>query len=142
MIRKLEEKDIETVTKIWLDTNIITHSFISQKYWLDNLESVKLILPKSEVYIYEDEYHNKIQGFMGINDTYIEGIFVWAEEQSKGIGRELLNIIKEKRNRLTLNVYKKNKRAIEFYKRESFKIQYEETDSNTGEKEYFMVWKN
>lgn len=32
-------------------------------------------------------------------------------------------------------------RAIKFYLRENFKIQCENTDKDTGEKEYFMIWK-
>lgn len=33
MIRRLEEKDLEEVARIWLDSNIEAHSFISETYW-------------------------------------------------------------------------------------------------------------
>lgn len=36
MIRKLEEKDLEEVACIWLDSNIETHNFISESYWRRN----------------------------------------------------------------------------------------------------------
>ena len=35
--------------------------------------------------MYEDD--KMIQGFIGINDEYIEGIFVSDEMQSRGIGK-------------------------------------------------------
>ena len=43
--------------------------------------------------------------------------------QSCGIGKLLLNYIKDKKDRLQLNVYQKNARAISFYQREGFIIQ-------------------
>ena len=64
------------------------------------------------------EYDTEIQGFIGLNDEYVEGIFVSGEMQSQGIGKILLNYAKDKRNKLHLNVYQKNARAIPFYKRE------------------------
>ena len=47
--------------------------FISEQYWISNYEFVKELLPQAEVYVYEDD--KMIQGFIGINDEYIEGIF-------------------------------------------------------------------
>ena len=55
-----------------------------------------------------------IQGFIGINDEYIEGIFVSDEMQSRGIGKMLLDYIKDKKDRLQLKVYQKNVRAMSF----------------------------
>ena len=72
---------------------------------------------------------------------YIEGIFVSDEMQSCGIGKLLLDYIKDKKVSLRLNVYQKNARAISFYQREGFIIQCEGLDEATGEKEYTMLWK-
>ena len=55
--------------------------------------------------------------------------------QSCGIGKLLLDYIKDKKERLELNVYQKNARAISFYQREGFIIQCEGLDEATGEKE-------
>lgn len=140
MIRQFKEMDIDRVADIWLDTNIKAHNFIPEQYWKDNLEAVKQMLPQSEIYVYEDESNHEIQGFIGISDIYIEGIFVWGEEQSNGIGKQLLDFVKTIKNQLTLSVYQKNERAIKFYKRENFKVQCEKYDENTCEKEYFMAW--
>ena len=70
----------------------------------------------------------------------IEGIFVSDEMQSCGIGKLLLDYIKDKKVRLQLNVYQKNVRAISFYQREGFTIQCDQIDEFTGEKEYVMNW--
>lgn len=125
-------------TQIWLDTNIKTHYFISAQYWKSNFELVKELLLQATVYVYEDK--QEIQGFIGLSNEYIEGIFVSAEMQSQGIGKILLNYVKGKRNKLILNVYQKNTRAISFYQREGFEIQYSGLDEATGEKDYVMAW--
>ena len=122
MIRKLQKADINRVADIWLKTNLKAHFFISEQYWISNYEFVKEILPQAEVYVYEDD--KMIQGFIGINDEYIEGIFVSDEMQSRG------------------KVYQKNVRAMSFYQREGFTIQSESMDEFTREKEYVMNWES
>ena len=138
MIRELRKVDINKVAEIWLDTNIKTHYFISAQYWKSNFELVKKLLLQATVYVYEDK--QEIQGFIGLSDEYIEGVFVSAEMQSQGIGKILLNYVKGKRNKLILNVYQKNTRAISFYQREGFEIQHSGFDEATKEKEYVMEW--
>ena len=112
MIRKLQKVDINRVADIWLKTNLKAHFFIPEQYWISNYEFVKEMLPQAEVYVYEDD--KMIQGFIGINDEYIEGIFVSDEMQSRGIGKMLLDYIKDKKDRLQLKVYQKNVRAMSF----------------------------
>ena len=138
MIRELQRDDINKVADIWLDTNIKAHHFIPAQYWKSNFESVKEALSYAEVYVYEHD--REIQGFIGLNDEYIEGIFVSGEMQSMGIGKILINYTKEKKHKLLLNVYQKNTGAISFYQREGFEIQHSGLDEATGEKEYVMAW--
>ena len=140
MIRKLQKVDINRVADIWLKTNLKAHFFIPEQYWISNYEFVKEMLPQAEVYVYEDD--KMIQGFIGINDEYIEGIFVSDEMQSHGIGKILLDYIKDKKVRLQLKVYQKNVRAMSFYQREGFTIQSEGMDEFTREKEYVMNWES
>ena len=116
MIRKMQNIDINRVADIWLKTNLKAHYFISEQYWKSNYELVKEMMSQAEVYVYEDEM------------------------QSCGIGKLLLDYIKNKKLRLRLNVYQKNIRALSFYQREGFDIQCEGSDAATGEKEYTMLW--
>ena len=137
MIRELQKTDINKVADIWLDTNLKAHYFIPAQYWKSNFESVKTLLPQAEVYVYENG--KNIQGFIGLSGEYIEGIFVSGEAQSQGIGKLLLNFVKDRRTKLCLNVYQKNPQAIHFYQREGFQIQCESLDGATGEKDYVMI---
>lgn len=138
MIRIMQAADLTAVAEIWLDTNLSAHNFIPAGYWQDHFEQVKQMLPLAEVYLYEEQ--GEIQGFIGLSGSYIAGIFVCGQAQSRGIGRKLLDYAKAGKNRLELRVYQKNARAIAFYRREQFEIQSECLDGETGEKEYLMAW--
>lgn len=119
---------------VWESISAIVENEVMDK--AEETEAVKEMLPQAEVYVYEDG--KKIQGFIGMNGEYIEGIFVSEAAQSQGIGRLLLDYAKGKKSKLLLNVYQKNTRAISFYKREAFEIQGEGLDEATNEKDYEM----
>ncbi|MCM1263109.1 MAG: N-acetyltransferase [Butyrivibrio sp.] len=140
MIRAFRTHDLDTIMQIWLNTNIQTHSFISEKYWTDNYATVKDVLPQAEVYVYEDNDTQQIMGFIGLTGNYIAGIFIKETAQSNGIGKQLLNYVKKIKTNLSLNVYQKNTRAISFYQRERFFIKTENIDNSTNEKEFVMNW--
>lgn len=138
MIREFEKNDINDVMQIWKSENIKTHKFIQKEYWESKYNFVKENLPNAEIYVYISK--EKVVGFIGLNDNYIEGIFVDAKNQANGVGTSLLNKVKEIRNNLTLSVYKKNTNAINFYKKNDFMITSESIDEDTGEIEYTMTW--
>lgn len=143
MIRKFREEDTTKVMTIWTKGNFEAHPFINKDYWLLNYNRVKdEYLKKSETYVYETE--GEIKGFISIlNNQYIGALFVKKEYQRKGIGRKLINFVKEKDkyDKLILHVYEKNIDAILFYTALGFKNQKIQIDKETNEKEYVMEWK-
>lgn len=139
MVRRVKEKDIEAIAQIWLESNIQIHNFIDESYWRDSFEHVKKRLYETEIYVYED--HNGIQGFVGINRGYLEGIFVKEDARGKGIGRALISICKSKYFKIRLHVYCKNVKAVNFYMKEEFKINKKQTDESTKQSEYELIWR-
>ena len=101
-IRKLQNADMDRVAGIWLDANLRAHCFISPQYWKSNFAPVKEMLPRAEVYVYEND--REIWGFIGLTGEYIEGIFVSGEMQSRGIGKRLLDFVKTTKTELRLHV--------------------------------------
>lgn len=136
MIRKFQQTDTGQVMQIWLKGNIDAHPFIPKEYWESNFEMVQEQLIQAEVYVHET--NDTIQGFIGIQDDYIAGIFVKKECRSQGIGKRLLDHVQSFHKELTLNVYKKNYRAMAFYQREGFLAVSEQLDEDTGEMEVTM----
>ncbi len=140
MVREFQSPDLDEVAKIWLDSNIEAHHFISAEYWKSNFAAVKEMFFQAEVYVYENEETGHILGFIGLYGDDIAGIFVCRDKRSGGIGKQLLDFVKRRKAKLSLSVYQKNVRAVKFYQKENFRIEREETDRNTQEKEYRMIY--
>ena len=139
MIREFQKADTGQVMKIWLNSNEDAHFFIPKSYWESNFNMVQEQLLQARIFIYEED--GIIQGFAGLMDDYIAGIFVDKKYRSQGVGRQILDEIKKESRSLLLEVYKKNKRAVEFYFRQDFTVLSEGLEETTGEMEYTMVWK-
>ena len=141
MIRKFREEDTVKVMTIWTKGNFEAHSFIDKDYWLLNFNKVKdEYLKKSETYVYVD--NNEIKGFISLLDNYFIGaLFVRKEYRRQGIGRKLINYVKDKYDKLELQVYEKNINAILFYTALGFINKKIQIDKETNEKEYVMEWK-
>jgi putative acetyltransferase len=138
MIRNFKKQDLERIMDLWLHTNISAHSFIENGYWKSHYDTVKAMMPHATIYLYEE--NGVIQGFVGLMDNDIAGIFVSQQVQSTGIGKKLLEYVKDKKSALSLNVYQENSRAVNFYIREGFVVSNEQIDENTGKIELRMRW--
>lgn len=140
MICPFEKADLPSILQIWLNGNLQAHSFIPGDYWTSHYEMVRAALPQAEIYVHKNS-SQQIDGFIGLSGNYIEGLFVKANAQSQGIGKQLLTYAKSIKPALYLKVYEKNTRAIQFYLREQFIIQSENTERTTDQHEYTMVWR-
>lgn len=134
----LTTTELEAILTIWLTANSEAHPFIPESYWQDNLELVKEQIPKSDLYVYSE--NNQIIAFLGMNETYIAGIFVKNGYRNQGIGQALLREAKRLNHTLLLSVYAKNQNALNFYQKQGFQQVSEQIDQ-TGELEYELVWK-
>nr|WP_279381507.1 N-acetyltransferase [Clostridium sardiniense] len=135
------KKDIDEIMKIWVESTIKSHDFIDENYWIESQDIVRnKYIPISKTYIYKED--NIIKGFISIlNNNFIGGLFVANDSQGQGIGRKLIDTVKNELNSLTLNVFKENVRALKFYEREGFEIVSESIDSATLKEEILMKWK-
>ena len=138
-ITSLMKADTDRVMQIWLNGNKDAHPFVPKEYWESNFKTVQEQLLNAEVSVYKT--YGEIQGFIGIVDGYIAGIFVDKKYRSLGVGKKLLDHVKSIYHSLSLSVYQKNYRAIAFYSREGFSVQSEGIDEATREVEYIMIWK-
>lgn len=142
MIYKLSEKNqeiLKTLGHIWLESNITTHNFINEQYWLDNYDDVIESFKEAEIIIYAK--NTRIIGFCGLIDNYIAGMFVEKNARNQGAGTKLMQYLQKEKDNLSLKVYKKNIKAVNFYKKHNFKIKTENQDE-TQNKEYIMSWQN
>lgn len=138
MIRACNPCDLDQIVELWFQGNLDAHDFISRSYWEQHIPMVREQLAQAELYVYETD--GLLQGFAGLQEDYLAGIFIRKEFRCMGIGKQLLDHVKTVHPVLTLNVYQKNERAAAFYKREGFSTLAEDMDEETGEIDYTMEW--
>ena len=138
MIRKLDNKDVNRIMEIWLESTIKAHSFIEKEYWQSNYNTVKYVyIPIAETYVYEE--NDVIKGFISIIDKECIGaLFVDNDYQGLGVGSKLINFVLNKYDTLSLAVYKENFKSVRFYKKMGFEILSEEINEDSKHPEYIM----
>ena len=85
--------------------------------------------------------NNKPVGFISLweADDFIHHLYISPEHQNKGIGNELLKVIKPIYKNLTLKCLSKNLRAIGFYEKQGFVKCSKETDQRSALREAIEV---
>ena len=141
MIRGFETSDTEQVMAVWLDATKKGHFFVDDSYWEKTAVIVReQYIPVAETYVYEKE--GKILGFVSIlSEDTIGGLFVDVDKHRCGIGKALVDHVKEKFEFLSVSAFKKNLNARAFYEKQGFVFDYEQTDLNTNELECVYNWK-
>ncbi len=139
MIQHYHCSQLDKIMGIWLDTNLSAHDFIPEAYWREHFSLVKDLLPKAELWVYQEQ--SVVKGFAGImNQSYLAGLFVRKEYQSQGVGSALIEHLKHQYPRLELDVYVKNQSAVLFYKKHGFQTMEEKRNCDTLQLEYTMIW--
>lgn len=138
MIRKFETRDTERVMEIWLNANLEAHDFVPGDYWRSKYRSVREQILEADIYVCEEG--KEIQGFAGMTEDYLAGIFVDKPYRGMGIGKRLLECVKKDYAVFSLNVYEKNQRAVDFYLREGLSVVSKGMDEDTAETDYTMAW--
>lgn len=140
MIREFLPKDTTLVMKIWFETISKAHDFVKQEYWESLYTGFKNnYILNSKTFVCEK--NGGVVGFISIiEEGNIIALFVENEFQDLGIGKELLNYAKENYDQLSISIFEKNILARKFILNQGFVHQYNQTDNNTNEIEYFYTW--
>lgn len=142
MILKLGTQNLpvykDRLAQIWLDGNLDAHSFISPRYFKDNIDYVKEAFDSALIYVVTDDQSNDIAGFAGLTDNYIAGFFIKRSWRNHGYGAKLLSYLKLEHKSLYLDVYKKNDKALNFYLKHGFVIDRLSVDMATAYVQYTL----
>ena len=140
--RPAAPEETDALVRIRRDAEQAALSFLPESYFAEKAQSVRDELKSGEVYVIggETDGADNVLGFIGLQDDCIAGFFIDRAFQSKGLGKRLLDFVKERYGRLTLDVFARNDGAVRFYTREGFVIDSSRTDGQTGETVYTMVW--
>lgn len=139
MIERMKPEYLNEVMRIWLDTNRSAHPFINPGDWEAAYDMVRQQLPAADLFVCQDD--GEVRGFIGITGgSYIAGLFVDQQYQSRGIGRKLLDYCKLQYQYLELDVFTANSKAVRFYQRNGFVPVEKKLNDDFKQEEYHMIW--
>ena len=139
MLKQFDKKDIDILMKIWKDNNQMFQPFISDEYWANNYINFRDEFLADKIYVYTEA--TKILAFVALNQSdEIINIQVIPKIQREGIGKILIEKLKNENKNLIVRVYEKNNNAILFFKAMGFKKIDDFTDEAVNEKCYLLRW--
>ena len=141
MLKQFDKRNIDIIMKIWKDNNIMFQPFIANSFWADNYVKARDSFLNNNVCVYTEA--TKILAFIASNENNeIINIQVLPEIQREGIGRLLVQNLKNHNSSLTAKVYEKNTVALMFFRAIGFKKIDENIDEDVNEKYYILKWEN
>ena len=136
MIRTLLPDDLAAVMDIWLSANLEAHSFILSAFFTERFEEVSSAIAGAEVYVFDD---GDVRGFVGLQDSYVAGLFVRSDSRGRGIGKALLAHAVSVKGKLSVQVFARNERAMLFYLKNGFVPLSSAENAEAGENEVLLV---
>ena len=140
MIQKWDATETGPLLELWLESTIYAHPFIAESYWRDSLEVVRdVYLPAAATWVWQDD--DVLKGFVSVMDSrFVGALFVAPQAIRHGIGRALLDEVKQHYDWLSLEVYQKNVRAVNFYRAQGFRIEDCAWQDDTQHPTWIMHW--
>lgn len=139
MIRQATNTDFPELADIYHDASLIAHPFIDPEFIARDRRRVRdEYLPLNESFVYE--VNGSILGFISLTNDHINGLFVLVEHQRQGIGRKLIDHVKERHPRLELCCFVDNYFAQRFYFALDFEVLEERGHAELPLEEFVMEW--
>lgn len=120
-IRLIAENELETVLQLWRATSAATYDFLAVPHTEaeDRGYFTSVIAVQNQLWVAAED--GQILGFLAINGSYVDRLYVHPDQQRKGVGRALLNHAKMlSPDGLELATHVKNVNACAFYEEQGF----------------------
>lgn len=140
--RPAQPGETEQLVRIRRSAERDAQQFLPASYFAEKAQTVRDEIQTGDVYVIggETDGAENILGFIGLQDDCIAGFFIDRAFQSQGLGKQLLDFVKQRYGELKLDVFAKNEGAVRFYTREGFSVRENTIDPETGEQVYTMAW--
>lgn len=123
MIRKFRTSDEVRAAEIWLRAGLDEYSYLPQFQALDDAKALrvfhKIITLECDIWLAVEE--SLIKGFIAIQGSYIDRLYIDPEFQRLGVGTALVQHARELHPAgLQLCTHQQNRRARQFYEKLGF----------------------
>ena len=113
--------DRRRVLELWLAASRVGHPFLTEADLAAQRALVRdVYLEQAETWVATAA--GRIDGFIGLLDAFIGGLFVDPDAHRSGIGRTLVEHAAARKGALTVEVYAANESALAFYARLGFTV--------------------
>lgn len=120
-IINVEKTDYTRLLEIWEESVRATHYFLLEEDLLFMKPLILEYFDTLNLRCVKDE-SNKILGFIGIEESRIEMLFMHPDFMNKGIGTKLINYAVKNFKIDSVDVNEQNTKAFEYYKAFGFKV--------------------
>ena len=120
-IIELDDKHYDEIAKVWEASVRASHHFLSEEdivYYRPLV--VTQYLPNLKLYGVKTD--RNLAGFIAIDNSKIEMLFIEPESMGKGIGQTLLHFALESFHCCEVDVNEQNTKAVTFYKNNGFNV--------------------
>ena len=132
VIRRATPSDRDVLADIWLKSVRATHHFLSEEDIQEFLPIVRNVaLVELELWVLESDSGEAI-GFLGMNGSKMEALFLAPEFLRRGGGRMLVEHARKLKGELTVDVNEQNRDAVRFYRACGFVIEGRSELDGTG----------
>ena len=123
MIRPLRTTEIDEIALIWYRAGLDEYDYLPRFQALGELEALNIfrnvILPENQLWV--EENNAATRGFLALNNSYIDRLYVDPSHQRTGVGSRLLDHAKTIfPDGLQLHTHQQNVRARNFYEKHGF----------------------
>ena len=123
MIRGYTNTDLVCTARVWLRSGQAEYHYLKAFQELNEKKAIDVfrccIQDKCEIWVYETK--EGIIGFMAMNASLVDRLYVDPKNQGMGVGSKLINYAKTQHpTGLSLRTHQQNKRARAFYEGRGF----------------------
>lgn len=114
MIREFQDEDTESIISVWRSASAVAHPFLSDSFMDQGEQDIRNIYLKfAETSV--TVVNNKVVGFIAMAEDEIGGLFLNPDFQGQGLGRDMVDLVRESNSSLKVEVFEKNAIGRRFY---------------------------
>lgn len=136
-IEKFSEKDRADLLIVWEKSVLATHDFLKPQDFKE-IRNFLYTMDFSQLTVYCLWDSKSLIGFIGIDGSKIEMLFLHPDYIGQGLGKRLLQFACSSLNATCVDVNEQNKSAYEFYLNFGFKT-FERTEKDDLGKDYPLL---
>ena len=131
-ISKVRPEDWPRVLEVWEASVRATHHFLSEA----DIQFIKPLIPDALTQVAElvcaRDVDGQVIGFLGVEDSKIEMLFIHPNWRGRGTGSRLLKYATDDLGARWVDVNEQNDQAVGFYRRMGFEVEGRSELDSTG----------